>query len=375
MKVLVVARGKPCSDYPLNGCFEFDQAIALASMGVDVDYIAIDLRSFRRKRKWGVSHGEEHHVKWHVISIPLGALPVTFLCFVGRIALNYIYNSVFYGKLSSPEIIHAHFTEIGYMSSTLSKKTGIPLVITEHSSKMNQKQIAPALLNCAEVGYNQASKIIAVSKRLACNIKEKTGIEAVVIPNLVKFDVFSRIKKNKHNGFVITTTSNLISIKRTINLIKAVEELHHKYGDISLNVIGDGVLRNKLINYVENHGLGSCIKLHGYLPSGDIANIYSKTDCFAMVSLSETFGVVYIEAMASGIPVIATKCGGPEDFVNDNNGLLVEVDNHKQLCDAIVFMYENYSSYYTDVLRSYVEENFSPESVARKIIELYNTIL
>ena len=55
----------------------------------------------------------------------------------------------------------------------------------------------------------------------------------------------------------------------------------------------------------------------------EIVKVYEECDCFVLPSAGETFGVVYVEAMAAGLPVIATRCGGPEDFVNEDNGILI----------------------------------------------------
>lgn len=375
MRVLVVSGGKPTEKYPLLGNFEYDQATALASQGVEVVFFAVDLRSFRRKRPWGISHGQDSGVFWHVISLPIGAVSLPWLCKIGSGALQFLFSKVFRNQSTYPDVIHAHFTEMGCMSAGLSSKYNIPLVITEHSSLMNRPNIAPNLLKCAKIGYHQAKKVIAVSNPLKNSISFHTDVEAEVIPNMINLETFNKAQKVEHFGYHIVSTGNLIPGKRFTNLIKAFAEVATNNGDVYLHIIGDGYMRDELVLLATKLGVKDKVIFHGYKNAVEMTAIYEQCDCFALVSASETFGVVYVEAMAAGLPVIATKCGGPEDFVNDNNGLLVEVDNHKQLCDAIVFMYENYSSYYTDVLRSYVEENFSPESVARKIIELYNTIL
>ena len=62
-------------------------------------------------------------------------------------------------------------------------------------------------------------------------------------------------------------------------------------------------------------------------------------DAFVLASRAETFGVVYVEAMAAGLPVIATACGGPEDFVSEENGILIPADNEEKLTEALIEMY------------------------------------
>ena len=74
MRVLIVSGGKPTKKYPFIGNFAFEQAVALADSGTDVTFFGIDLRSFRRKRPYGISYGVAGKVRWYVISIPIGAV-------------------------------------------------------------------------------------------------------------------------------------------------------------------------------------------------------------------------------------------------------------------------------------------------------------
>lgn len=373
MRALLVSGGKPDSAYPLNGNFEFEQAVALAAAGIDVYFFAVDLRSIRRKRSYGISKGVEDGVKWYVISLPLGAIPITILCKIGSITLRYLFSKVFKLKGDYPDVIHAHFTEMGCIAADLSTKKNIPLVVTEHSSAMNKPTVDPNLLKCAIKGYSKASKVIAVSKPLSESIYSKTGIQAVVIPNMIKLDVFTKCQKKEHNGFHIVSVGAMIPRKRFANLIKAVADVLKIHDDIYLHIIGDGYMREELKQQVADLKIDNRVIFHGYKNASEITNIYETCDCFALVSASETFGVVYVEAMAAGLPVIATRCGGPEDFVNEKNGLLLEVDNHQQLCNALEYIYVKAATYHTDEIRETARNN-SPEVVSNKIIEVYNEV-
>lgn len=146
MRVLIVSGGKPTKKYPFIGNFAFEQAVALADSGTDVTFFGIDLRSFRRKRPYGISYGVAGKVRWYVISIPIGAVPLSLLCFIGAKALSYLYSKV-YKNRKKPDIVHAHFTEIGQMAASLVKKIDVPLVITEHSSAMNCENVNESLQN------------------------------------------------------------------------------------------------------------------------------------------------------------------------------------------------------------------------------------
>ena len=165
MKIIVVGRCYQSLGKNTLGLFEFDQAKALAAMGHTVFLAGIDLRSFRRKRKWGILFGEKEGVKWFVIAIPIGAVPLRMKCLIGKKALNVLYKKIFANK-DKPDIIHAHFTDMGFIASDLAKKQNIPLVITEHSSLINRDKIEPSLFKIAYCGYNSATQIVSVSNAL-----------------------------------------------------------------------------------------------------------------------------------------------------------------------------------------------------------------
>src|SRR5690554_6885050 len=111
MKVLIIARGYPTVKYKMNGIFEFDQARALTKTGVDVVYAAIDMRSFRRWRKWGIEKKIIEGVKVYAINIPCGRIPKRILYGVGLSGLKYLYSKIV-KEQGEPDVIHSHFAAI-----------------------------------------------------------------------------------------------------------------------------------------------------------------------------------------------------------------------------------------------------------------------
>lgn len=135
MKVMVLTRGYPTERYPGNGIFEFNQAKALQKQGLNVVFAAVDIRSLRRWRKWGFERKIIEGVKVYAINIPIGRMPGLIKRAAGIIGAKILYKKVlkYEGK---PSIIHAHFTFEGYLAGVLKKKFAIPVVLTEHSSKI-----------------------------------------------------------------------------------------------------------------------------------------------------------------------------------------------------------------------------------------------
>jgi glycosyltransferase involved in cell wall biosynthesis len=98
-------------------------------------------------------------------------------------------------------------------------------------------------------------------------------------------------------------------------------------------------------------------------------------DVFVLPSLVETFGVVVIEAMACGKPVIATTCGGPENFLLSEHGILVPPGDPEALASAMSLILSKLADYNPSSIRRYALTNFGSETFAENIIGIYEKIL
>jgi glycosyltransferase involved in cell wall biosynthesis len=145
--------------------------------------------------------------------------------------------------------------------------------------------------------------------------------------------------------------------------------------DIFLHIGGDGILIDNFKKMAKDLYIDSKCKFYGEISRNDIEDFYSKLDLFILPSRYETFGIVLIEAMACGIPVIATMCGGPQDIVTPSTGILIKVDNFEELKTAILSMSENIGSYNRETIRNYANENFGKEVFIKRISNLCQEIL
>ena len=125
----------------------------------------------------------------------------------------------------------------------------------------------------------------------------------------------------------------------------------------------------------EENSLNNCVSMRGRLNREGISECFSRADCFVLPSESETFGVAFIEAMSAGLPVIATKCGGPEDYVSESNGYLIENGDGEQLLDAMERAYRREDRFDSERIREYAEKSFSPSGIAEKLTAYYQGIL
>lgn len=374
MNILIVARGIPSIDSPMNGIFEWDQARALHNMGNTVTFVVLDLRSIRRKRRLRSHIFPRDGINVLYGSVPLGIMPASIIYNLGRWGLRRLLK-IAISKFGMPDVIHGHFTDIGAIAAYESKNLGIPCIVTEHSSAMNLDRLSYKTIYFAKRAYRDATKIIAVSERLKNRIKQHFNTDSIVIPNIVDVDSikFSPSKKRTLKKVLFVSTGSLLALKGHDLLVSSFANLPRNKAE--LLIIGEGRERKNLENQIQQLGLMDSVKLIGFKSRKEMSEIYSKADCFVLASRNETFGVVYIEAMLAGLPVIATRCGGPEDFVNESNGILVNPNNVTQLSDALLSMIDRVHYYSSLDIHQNSLSAFGPKSVGSKLIKVYNSAL
>lgn len=373
--ILIVARGYPTERYKLNGIFEFDQAKALARAGHKIIYAAVDVRSIRRWRKWGFESFRLDGVQIEAVNIPGGRIPETILRKMQMHGLKNLYNRI-ETKYGKPDIIHAHFLGYGNISTNVLANQNIPIVLTEHLSAMNNKVLEPRLVSLGAETYPKVYKLITVSESLASNIKERFGVEATVIPNMVDTECFNYVdSKKESDDYVFVSTGGLILRKNMDMLIDSFNAAFKNMEKVKLYIFGEGVNRSKLEKMIIEYGLTRQVFLMGLRDRKEIAKRMRESDCFVLASKLETFGVAYIEALAAGLPVIATRCGGPEEFVTSQNGILIGVDDSKGLTDAMLEMYNTTNRFDKERISKEIVEKFSPQAVAHQLEIIYDDLL
>lgn len=380
MYIIVISRGYPTSQAPLNGIFEFDQARALAKAGQKVIYAAVDLRSLRRWRKWGIEHFLKDGVEVYAINIPLGRLPHSILRCIGQCGLRILYRLI-QKEHGVPDIIHAHFLSIAEIALTLKtrlKKT--KFVMTEHWSLIaSDASVFPHWVKrSARAIYASYDRVIAVSQFLAEEIHKKFHVDVICIPNMLDPLFLNKRQRNSHDMFEFIFVGNLNNNKSPLECIQAFYDAFHEGNSttkqmqqIRLRLIGDGPLSHECQELISELKLENNVFMMGQMTRDRIAEILSASDCFVLPSKLETFGVVYIEAMACGLPVIATQCGGPEYFVNEHNGLLIPARDTSALSLAFKHMLSHIEEYNSKEIRMFVNKHFAPRVIALQILENY----
>jgi glycosyltransferase involved in cell wall biosynthesis len=275
------------------------------------------------------------------------------------------------------DVIHVHSVYPAGLAMLAYRFMGgkSPYVITEHRSNEN-RLLGRFYSPLVKAVYRNARAVICVGEALAGIIgKSVPEANCTVIDNLVSVDNGPAIYKPIIDSVTILLIGSMREdeIKGHQFFLPALARLM-KLSDkkISAVLIGDGPTRAKYEALAEELGVRANCEFLGQLPNEKTLEYISECHFLVVASLYETFGVVLIEAMAQGKPVVATRSGGPDDIVNEVNGLLVDTGSTEQLADAMGKMIENYSSYDPEAIKRYVRERYSCEVVAEKIIAVYS---
>lgn len=382
MHILVVPSAYPTEDAPLRSSFFKEQAIAVKNAGNKVGVIYSETRRVTgvnkntiRKNHFQISDNCEEGINtirlhgWNIL-LMRNSLGIN-LWVRQSIKLFEMYIK----KYGIPDIIHVHCGLYGgLVGKAIKEKYSIPYIITEHSSIVMNHKVNIYNKEILKKVYNDADALISVGSKLKNAMEVYTNKKIVVIPNIVNTSIFNYIESNEPRSFKFISISNLKLSKRVNLTIEAFSQ-EFKGENVELIIIGDGPEKEKLINLCEKLNIKEQVKFLGAVERFNINKHLNSSSAFVLPSSFETFGIVYIEALSCGLPIIATKCGGPEDFFEESMGYLIEVDDLGALCKSMRRMIENYNHFNKREISNYIKRKFSEEIVVKKIDSIYREVL
>lgn len=386
MHVLIIPSWYPETPEDVDGIFFRLQAQALQRSGLKIGVTAPVFRSMRGKPAsvvnggYGIRSYTEENIPTYVYKSMYFFPHLPYLDRYRWVRAGWKLFEHYVRDHGTPDIIHAHsMNHAGILAQQIHEKTGIPFVLTEHSSTYARKLIRnwqrPAMLQSAQ----QCSARIAVSKDF-CRLLETEygGLDWQYIPNSLS-PAFIRpvdlANKPKNADFTFCSVAHLNYNKGFDILLPAFAEALKTHPNLKLKIGGTGLIASQLHNLAAELGLENSVEFLGGLQNDQVLDLMFRSDAFVLASRNETFGVVFIEALSQGLPVAATRCGGPQTIINENNGILVPVGDVQALAGALVSLYENRGRYDAQTLRADCLNEFGEEAVVRQITAVYKTIL
>jgi glycosyltransferase involved in cell wall biosynthesis len=379
--VLVLPSWYRTLETPWNGAFFESQALALARGGARVGVAFVEPRSLRslspsrlRESHFQIEYSVERGVTtlrmkgWNTLG-QTGAGAKVWCALSKRLVNAYVHS------FGVPDVLHAHAALwAGRVAVRMGRTLSRPCVVTEHSSQILLGVLGRKERREAARVYREADAVLAVSDPLLAAVGSIAGARlGRVVPNTVDFEFFTLPTiPRRREPFTFLSACNLVSGKRVDRLIRAFARVSRTCPCVRLVIVGAGPEARHLQRLAEESGVAPQVEFTGGMPREGVRERMWNANTLVLPSSFETFGVVLVEALATGLPVISTRCGGPEDIVESGLGLLVERDDEEGLVGAMVTMTHQY--YSDSMLRNRVMGHYSFETVAQQLLRVYATL-
>jgi glycosyltransferase involved in cell wall biosynthesis len=374
--VLFLTHWYPTSEMPVNGTFVREHARA-AALYNSVTLIHIQGIDARIPDTYTLERHEdgnliEIHLKYHKHPIPR-------MTWTRRISgVDRIVNELIQSN-RKPDVIHANVFSSADLAAWLSFRYKIPAVLSEHASSYPRREFG--FFKAAQIRFynNRLRRIMPVSKDLGQHIQAH-GIRTrcQVVPNVVDTKCFypppsGRLHlRGKTNILVV---ARLVPMKGVDSLLAALKRLSANGKEFEVGLVGDGPERRNLEMIIQQLNLEEQVTFYGVKSREEIAELLRKADLLALTSYWENQPVVLLEALASGLPVVAPNVGGIPEVIKPEQGALIEPGNIESIISGLSSVIDHLKDYDPQAIARYARDHFSYEAVGSKFTQIYNEVI
>lgn len=272
---------------------------------------------------------------------------VTNLHISNRFNPNVIFHLLKLIRKVKPDIIHTHLFQARFYTTIayLFYKNSI-LITHKHNNVNPRKHNIFIILEMLSILFNK--KVIAISQSVKNSLIKYEFVsekKIYVIPNGIDYQKFSNSANSSSfsdkKPIIIGTICRLERQKGISYLLLAMKIILAKFPDLQLEIVGDGTLSGELKDFSRKLGISNSVKFFGKF--ADVIPFYKKMNVFVLPSLYEGFGIVLLEAMAAGVPIVATNVDGIKEVVVDGvSGILVPPKNPEAIASAVTKIIESH---------------------------------
>jgi N-acetyl-alpha-D-glucosaminyl L-malate synthase BshA len=286
-------------------------------------------------------------------------------------------------KRIKPDLIHAQTIQMGFCALIAKKLFKIPFLVYGHGFDVYFDWNFKGFISKSAI--KNADAAVALTNEMKLEMQKMHPREISIIPNGVDLDKFRDLSKEdarKGLGYaadekIIIYVGRLHPVKGLDYLIEAFKMVEKKIKRAKLVIIGQGNQKGYLASLAKSFNLEDNIIFRGEIANNEVPRHLVASDVFVLPSLSESFGIANIEAMAAGLPVVATKVRGMAEIIKDGeNGFLVEPKEPEQISEKIILLLEN-AALSDNISRNNRNKakDYSWEMVVRLLEEEYSTIV
>lgn len=379
MKVLVTSRLYPSAAYPSRGTFVHEQARFLRQH-CDLEIVSpipfsLPLPGGGRWRAYG-RVGRREILDGLAVRYP------RYLSFPRRLFFAGLWRR-YLGALRravgpAPDLIHAHLAyPDGLAAVEHGRKINRPVVISVHGHDVREiPEARPQWRALVAQALAGAELVIASSGDVRERVRELGVPDECIraIPQGVDCSLFRESTERKPgvDGWRLLYVGRFDPRKGVGVLLEAMHEIRRQRADVRLRLVGGSPVSGTAADFADEvRGLEDCVEFVDERPHEEIPALMAAADLFVLPSFYDSFGIVLVEAMACGVPVVATRCGGPEDIVVAGMGELVAVGDAGDLARGILAVVEGYGEYDRAGIRRRVVERYDYRGVAERIYGVY----
>jgi glycosyltransferase involved in cell wall biosynthesis len=372
VKVLFITTAYPTEEAPVAGVFVKEHALAAAEH-VDVAVLHLDRRPGRHGVARPARVASEELPTWRV-TYPWTPVPVSV---AAHFAAAYRGWSSVRRSGFEPDLLHAHFFLAGVPAILLGRRARKPVVVTEQWSVFlpeDPAELTRPLRAAARFAFQRASVVLPASDALRRGI-EAQGIHAQfeVVPNVVDTSIFGQGTAPR-NGRLLAV-GLLYEAKGYEYLLEALAILRREGRDVELDVVGDGPGRDDYARLALDLGLDGHVVFHGVVPKAEVARRMREASLFVLTSRYDNNPCVLIEAMASGLPAVATAVGGIPEVVDDRSGMLATPRDPRSIADTIARALDGIERWDRAAIARAAASRFGRAEIGRRLASVYELAL
>ncbi|MDG1253501.1 MAG: glycosyltransferase [Schleiferiaceae bacterium] len=371
----------PDESHPIRGNFIRAQWRAAKAAGADVELLFVDMALGPKLMDVSWLRGPEGEYILRVRSRMWKSLYHTPVWATNLLAKQWTKKT----GLSKPEAIHAQVVfPAGILADQLGRRWNVPYFITEHWSKAGRWTRHKLFGKRVRTAYQDANGIFPVSEHLKSELQQALpnigASRFTVVPNAVDLSMFPHIDKPpqpKASSFTLLGVASLIPanarIKRVDLILEALVELKRRQPDVhwTYRHVGEGGRLNRLQDYSKGLGIASNVEWLGAMDAEELQREYSTADVFVQASQTETFGIVVLEALHSGLPVVASDIPAFEQWIQPGRGFKVALDS-KAIANGVIEVWN-------EGLRAAPMEleakKYAPTEVGAQLSSLYSRLV
>lgn len=389
MHVLVLPSWFP-TDFSAAGAYFYEQLNALQDAGCTVGVVYPEHHSLRRlttaalathrfQTRWHVEHGipvlRRH--SWNVRSRLNGT-------FAARIRDAEQLAQRYAAAYGVPDIVHAMSAQwAGPAAARIASIWNRPMALTEHFSGFMRNTLLPEQRARLPKAFSHAHAVAAVSPTLRDTLIRQEWCTAPIrlIPNPVDCSFFTRpARRPTAPPLRLATVGRLVPEKGIDLLLHAfrrvvLEQMGLRDANVALHIAGTGPEHETLRTLASDLDIDQYVTFHGHLSRAAVRDLLHRSHLFVLPSRHETFGIAVAEAVATGCPVLATRCGGPEHILTPSTGHLVASHSVPALATGLRTMVPTLHQYDTAVLRDSACNRFGVVTFTERTMALYREAL